>query len=186
MSDYQTNDPVERAILDFMADHPTVTTREIAAHCAAGEVARTRAFRNLRRAGVVKYAGRRNKEWLWTVLDADDRQELVAARRRGPEAAMWTAMRTLNVFSPADIAMALSSTGVAVSDRDIQSYCSALAQARYLAVLHRARSGGRKGQRSARYRLAKNTGPLPPLRKRKTVLVDQNEDRIVFAGGDLL
>jgi len=180
VSDYRTSDPIEREILDYMKEHPRVTSKDIAQNCSVGEVARLRAFRNLRRAGVVKEAGRDGKAWLWSVFELGDIQVRAAQKRSGKDGAIWAAMRTLNVFCPEDIMTALAGGGLDITRSDIQSYCTTLVQSKYLSVLARAKPG----TSSARYRLVKNTGPLPPVRKRMTVLVDPNEDRIVFAAGE--
>lgn len=180
MKDYQPKNEVERDILGFMKKHPEVTTRDIVENCAAGVVARQRAMSNLRRAGVVRFVRRENRIHFWSVFDLEDTQTRAAQKRSGKFGAMWVAMRTLSVFSPEDIMIVFAGSDLKVTISDIQSYCSALVQAKYLAVITRARPG----VKPARYRLIKNSGPLPPLRKRVTVLFDPNEDRIVFANGE--
>ena len=181
MTEYHPANETEKEILDFMSGHPRVTSKQIAAHVAAGKVRRQRCFSQLRTKGVIQYVGRKGREPLWSILTSEDIQKRATLKRASPEGAMWSAMRTLNVFGPQDLETTLQGAGPQISLRDIQSYCSTLVKSKYLAVLVRAKPDSH----SARYRLVKNTGPLPPTSKRVTVLVDPNEDRIVFAQGEL-
>lgn len=174
-------DAHEREIWAFLEKHPRVKSADIAAACAASEWKRQNYLRKLRRDGILKVCGHDKGAPVWTIFDIAGVAEFAASRRGSKEAAIWQAIRVLRTFTPADIAAALMSA-VDVTDREIQSYCSLLVRVKYLAVLSKAQAGGRP----ARYKLVRDTGPLPPVKKRIVVVVDGNEDRVVFAEGERL
>jgi len=98
------------------------------------------------------------------------------------EGRIWCAIRSARKFTPLDLRFSLSQGAEAISLEDIQRYCSMLARAGYLSVLRKARPD----KYIARYQLTNNSGPMPPVEKRVTVVIDTNKERIVYAPGGLL
>lgn len=172
---------LKQEIWDYLKAHPRVTRKDIAKACSASDWAREQYLRELRTLGILKRAGHDRGKPLWTIFDTADTVAYSAGRRGSTEAAIWQAMRALNVFTHHDLSAALASIET-VTNADIRAFCAMLQRARYLAIV----APGRGETSSPRYKLTKNTGPLPPVQKRMTVVVDANEDRIVYARGERL
>lgn len=96
--------------------------------------------------------------------------------RSSPEAALWTAMRTMRRFEPIDLITALKASDADVDLDAAKRYCNILLKARYLRCISKAVTG----RRDARYTLTIDSGPLPPVQRRMTVLVDPNEERVAW------
>ncbi|MGV6840007.1 MAG: hypothetical protein ACWA40_07405 [Planktomarina sp.] len=92
---------------------------------------------------------------------------------------MWRAMRMMAEFSPCDIAAHSSTDTVKVSEATAKTYCSHLLRSGYLRVLVKAIPG----KRQARYRLIKDTGPLPPKVQRVKRVFDQNSGQVMHVEG---
>lgn len=88
---------------------------------------------------------------------------------------IWRSMRMMAEFSPLDLAAHSSTDTVEVSEATVRSYCTHLLRAGYLRVLVKAVPG----KRQARYRLIKNTGPLPPKIQRVKQVFDPNLNQVV-------
>lgn len=100
----------------------------------------------------------------------DARPAEVPSARQSPEANMWRALRILRDASPRDLAAHATTETVQVDEAAAVRFCRMLCDAGYLRVMQKARPG----IRPARYRLVRDTGPLPPERRRITVVVDMN------------
>lgn len=91
---------------------------------------------------------------------------------------LWTAMRALKLFTVRELAVAATTSDIAVSEKTARSYVGLLVKAEYLAeVGHRVRSG-----QQARWKLmpAFNTGPQAPAAlNHESVLYDRNLGRTV-------
>ena len=84
--------------------------------------------------------------------------------------AMWRAMKIRRVFDAQQIASDASQGGVNCELGTAKTYCKRLCAAGYLTVQRKPHtSGGLTG-----YRLAKDTGPLPPAITRTKVVFDRN------------
>lgn len=92
------------------------------------------------------------------------------------EAALWTAMRTLRRFEPIDLIAALHGTQTVVSIEDARRYCRTLLRAGYLHCVRKAEPG----RLEARYLLRLDSGPIAPVLRRVSVLVDPNEQKITW------
>ena len=75
---------------------------------------------------------------------------------------------------------ALAGSDAPVIEADARKFCSVLLDAGYLKVVQKARS---HTDRPAIYLLVNNTGPLPPEIKRRQIVIDANQDRVVHVGG---
>lgn len=84
--------------------------------------------------------------------------------------AMWRAMKVRKVFDAEQLARDATQGAVTCTLATAKSYVSKLATAGYLRIEVKASPGGRL----ARYRLMKDTGPLPPAITRAKVVFDRN------------
>lgn len=88
---------------------------------------------------------------------------------------MWRAMKMLPSFSFVDLAVNASTEDAPVSAEDAKHYVKHLLRAKYLTVLQPATTHSK-----AIYRLARNTGPKPPMVTRAKVVFDPNLGRIAW------
>lgn len=98
---------------------------------------------------------------------------------RTAEQNMWAVMRRQGAFTPTDLTSLSNTDLVAVTLAEANSFCQMLVRAAYLRVVRTAIPG----KREATYRLIKNTGPLPPMPRRVSVVYDENEEKIVHIAG---
>lgn len=94
------------------------------------------------------------------------------AQVKSPEKSMWTTARKLPEFSPTDLVMYSNDADIQISEAEAKSYIQTLLKAGYLRVVCTAVPG----KRAARYKLVKDTGPHPPIKRRVYVVWDQNVD----------
>lgn len=179
MSDHTPTDPHELEIWTYLKAHPRITYAEVAANSSLSKAKRSNYLSKLRRLGLLKPCGREGTTQFFSMFSSRDVLERSTQKLATPEAEIWQVMRILGTFSPPDLSAALMASTIQISDRFIQEYCSVLMRANYLRVLAEARLG----TSPARYRLVKNTGPLPPERRRIHVLIDPNKDEIVYSKG---
>lgn len=85
---------------------------------------------------------------------------------------MWTTMRKLNGFSPADL---VSHCAVPVSDLDAAAYCRLLLATGYLRVTQKAKPP----HKPAIYRLVNKTGVLAPRHRRVSCIIDPNSGTVL-------
>lgn len=178
-ADHSPRDEHETEIWTYLKSHPRVTRSDILAACGVSEHRTDRFLRRLKRAGILRFDGREGSHSFLTVFRTGDVLARAAEKRQTPEAAIWQAMRTLTVFTVDDLSVALALRADITRDA-IRKYALMLARSKYLATVQR---GSRTGS-AERWRLIRDTGPLPPKRKRMAVVIDANEDRIVYARGE--
>lgn len=171
----------EKQVMAWLKKHTRVSRDDIVQACTGSKSSALNYMSKLQGEGVLTICGKDGRKNIYTIHDDSDLFRMTAEKRTGLEAALWRSMRIMRVFSPPDLQTTLIGSGVAYEAPQIQAYCSLLVRARYLAVLRKA------GKiHAAQYRLVNDTGPLPPIEKRMRVVVDENEDRIVYAGGERL
>lgn len=178
-ADHSPRDEHEAEIWTYLNSHPRVTRSDILAACGVTEHRTDRFLRRLKRAGILRPDGREGSHSYLTVLGTEEVLARSAERRGTPEGAIWQAMRTLSVFTTDDLSVALAGRPGITRDV-IRSYALMLARIKYLTTLQRCRGTGM----AERWRLVRDTGPLPPRRRRMMVVIDANEDRIVYARGE--
>lgn len=88
---------------------------------------------------------------------------------------MWRSMYMLGEFTHEDIASHATTQSVQVTKETAKSYVSMLLKCGYLKVLRKAEPV--KG-RLAKYRLVRNTGPLPPKVQRVKRIYDPNTHEV--------
>ncbi len=92
---------------------------------------------------------------------------------------LWRAMRRCPTFTPTDIMALANAGGVEVDPATAGAYCRLLYRAGYL----KRTSKGKRGISEPRFRLIRNTGPLPPRPRHLPALFDENLERITYALG---
>jgi len=88
---------------------------------------------------------------------------------------MWRAMKMLPSFNFLDIAVTAGTEEVRVTEQDAKDYVKHLWRAKYLAVLKPATK-----RTKAVYKLARNTGPKPPMVTRAKIVFDPNLGKIAW------
>ena len=96
---------------------------------------------------------------------------------------MWRTLRLVTRDTNArELAAHASTKDVAVDEAAARAYLCALDRAGYLDVTAQGKGTGAGGVQSRyRLRIARNTGPRPPMICRTKVIYDPNEDRVVYA-----
>lgn len=130
----------------------------------------------LRRMGLIRLHKREGTVNYFTVYDTKASAKLAAEKRGTREGAIWTVMRTMKDFTPQELLLAIEGADHRITKRFIERYCQVLVKAKYLAVQQKAVPG----KRAARYRLANDTGPLPPVQRQLVVLFDNNLEQAVW------
>lgn len=125
----------------------------------------------------------------WYVVTRDDQTLPTARDQYGrvlrettPQLVMWQSMRRLKTFNSADVLMHSNTPSQPVTKDEAHQFCAFLANAGYLSVLEKAQPG--KGK-LARYKLVRNTGPLPPREKRVRAVWDDNEQAYTYVAGEV-
>jgi hypothetical protein len=98
---------------------------------------------------------------------------------RTAEDNMWTSIRKLRSFTPAEVAAHSTTETVSVTRDQAALYCRALLGADYLTVTRKAAP---LMKREPIYRLVTETGPLPPVIARVRALRDPNTGQIIVLG----
>ncbi|MFV1492372.1 hypothetical protein VWX97_15565 [Phaeobacter sp. JH18-32] len=173
----------ERQIWSFIHDRIYFTIEDLASVCAVGAI-RTRFVSELRRHEIIREWGRSDGKIFYTTKTRQEAREHAKSMRATADGAIWITIRQQKKFRPIDIFAALSPARPDVSKDDILAYCRVLRAAGYLRPSARTRS--REMQDDTLLILIRDTGPLPPQKKRMTVVVDSNEDKIVYAPGGRL
>lgn len=173
----------EQAIWDYIHKRPYFTFEDIAMVCAVGAI-RTNFMRHLRKRGIIREWGRNEGKIFYSVKQPEDARTFAKDIRATGEGAIWTAIRHQKKFRPIDLFAALSPARPDIRLDDIIGFCRVLRNAGYLRASARLRS--RNLNSETNLLLLKNTGPLPPQQKRMTVVIDNNQDKIVYAPGGRL
>lgn len=171
----------EREIWDYLNRHPQVLRSDILRDCSPSEHKCDQYLRKLRKLGILTLIRREGSKAYYTIFGTNQLLEYAAGKRQSKEAAIWQAMRMLGVFTTEDLCAALAAFED-IKKADVRAYALMLGRAKYLTVMMR----DPQNHIAVRWRLTKDSGPLPPVQKRITAIVDNNEDRIVYARGERL
>ncbi len=169
----------EKAIWSYLTTHRYVTHADLKKHTEVSDWKRSNYIAKLRRLGILHDCARRGTTHVFTILDAEAAQRFAADRRNTLWGAMWTTIRISGPFTQAEVLEAIASIREDATPEKVRKYCAMLLKADYLAVVEKAKHGGR----GARYRLVKDTGPLPPVMRTLPCLVDPNVERAVYVAG---
>lgn len=171
----------EKEIWKFVSARDYFSFADIANVCPVESVGR-RFIQRLRRAGLLRDCGRKLGVRLMTVRKTIEIRENAKDKRTTKEGAVWSAIRQLRRFRPVDLFAALSPARQDISQDFILEYCRTLRRASYLRTASRTRNL----MAETPLVLIKNTGPLPPQKRSMTVVIDTNDDKIVYAPGGRL
>lgn len=178
----QPNDAAQRQMWAFMSNRARFTIADVMEACSVTEWQRANYFSKLTAAGKLHLCGREDRRSVYTILDTDAALAFASKKRQSNNGAIWGAIRTLKVFTVAELLLTICKADEGVTEAKVRKYVSLLLNAGYLTVLQRATPGGKL----ARYRRVKDTGPLPPLPKTKVVLIDSKQERVVHVAGEVL
>lgn len=95
---------------------------------------------------------------------------------------LWSTLRRLRTCTPSDLAAHATTTAHPADIEDAQAFLGSLLRAGYL----RCDRTARPGIREAVYRLIRNTGPLVPVLRRTTIMVDPNLGEVTYVAGGAL
>lgn len=99
---------------------------------------------------------------------------------------MWRSARMLTSFGPLDLAFHSTTPSVTVTEDMAMRFCQMLLKGGYLKVVRKAvvkRTRGSLIRTPAIYRLVRNSGPIPPIERRATVVFDANLGEYTFIAG---
>lgn len=173
--------PEEQAIWKYISERPYFTNDDVATICAS-ETIRTRFLNRLKQSGVMRVWGRSEGKAFLTVKTPEEARQEAKSKRATKEGALWTAIRQQRRFRPVDLLAALSAARPDISQKFILDYCRTLRRAGYVRTASRTRNL----KTETPLVLIKNTGPLPPQKRSMTVVIDTNDDKIVYAPGGRL
>ncbi|UWQ76802.1 hypothetical protein [Leisingera sp. M658] len=173
--------PEEQHIWDYISGRPYFSRSDVEMACAS-EIIRRRFLRRLQDAGIMRAWGSSQGRTLFTVKTAEEAREIAKDKRGSLEGIIWTAIRHQKRFKPLDLFAALAPARPEITLQLIVGYCRMLRLSGYIRVSARTRNLNA----DTPLFLIKNTGPLPPQKKRMTVIVDANDDRIIYAPGGRL
>ena len=172
---FEPADTDEAAFWTFARSVVRFSTEDVTRACGFTENKRNAILRNLMQSKLIWEWGRENRILYYTALTPKEQHARSKDLRRTKFGDIWTAIRIRRLFFPEDILASLVGNDIPITLRDVVDYCKMLQKAGYLQEVHQTRSA----TPNKRYRLVRNTGPLPPVKKRVAVVIDCNEDRIV-------
>jgi len=171
---------MEKTVWNYITGRDTFTYAELAAELPISRYTTRTFIRKLRESRHIRVAHTKGPQIFFTAKSVINKIGNQAQQRSTPEGAIWSAIRILGSYSASDVVCSLSGTNLSITLPQVRTYMQRLLQADYLHVVRRATPDS---GREAIYRLINDTGPLPPVIKRKRVVIDQNEDRVVFVEG---
>ena len=170
----------EQNIWGYINSRDKFSYAELEAHFPIPRYTIRTLVRQMKRMGCIRVAQTKGNRVYYTAKSVINEIENKVQKRSSPEGAMWTAIRMLGPYTAEDVACSLSGTDLNLSQQQVKTYMQRLLSAGYLRVVRRATPD--RG-REAVYLLINDTGPLPPIIRRKRVIIDQNEERVVFVEG---
>lgn len=176
---FTPKDDIEKAMWGYIASKESVTHADIKGAVDVTDYKRTNFVAKLKRDGLLKKCGKRGIHDLFTVHDAEALRKNDTEKRQSPQGGMWAGMRVLGNFTPIEIHKAILQRHPDITEMTVTKYCQQLLKAEYLRVVQTAKIG----VRPARYRLIKDTGPLPPQVKHKQVIIDGNSGEVAHVEG---
>lgn len=179
---YKAKHPTDQAMVDFMAQTEQFTYADIKQNVTSTQSRRANLVSSLVRQRLIFEVGREDGQKVWTTKKDNVGRAATKIKRGSNDGRIWSAMRTMGVFTPDELFAICANDDVKISFEYVRTYCRKLQTAGYFAVIEKARSGGR----SARYKLVRDTGPLPPAVKTLECVVDGNTDKAMYVSGGRL
>ena len=172
----------DELLKQFIATTDRFTREQMMALENVSRIAAKRFFARLKETGHLHMVAKIGSVPLYSTRDPGEIRDQAKDKRLSPQGRIWTAMRIARNFTPQDLQAGLGQSDDPVSLKQVQRFCSLLTEAGYLRATQKARNG----KHPAKYQLVRNTGPLPPTSKKLPVIVDENEERVVFVKGENL
>ncbi|UWQ34595.1 hypothetical protein K3555_08965 [Leisingera sp. M527] len=172
--------PTEMRVWDYVSARQFFTlegVREALPASSANE--RDRFFRRLKRAGQMKIWARDGNKTFWTVKSYSEFRQAVADHNNSNEGAIWIALRLMEFGTPRDILAAAHPARPELNQKIVTGYLKDLLQAGYL----RLQRGQQKLRPDTQVYLARDTGPIAPMKRSVRVMIDENLDKITWAAG---
>lgn len=185
MSQGRTSQEELHAAFVAVLERDGFTAEDIQRACGVTASVAARYVRNWTRTGIAELARREGHRRYFRIA-AHARGDIAEQRIReamigaqSPIGNMWRSMRMMAEFSPTDIAAHSCTDETPVTEADAAAYCRTLVVAGYLRVVRKAIPG----QRTATYRLIRNTGPRPPRERRVRAVYDDNLGQFTHVNG---
>jgi len=169
--------PEEAKIWRYIAKRPYFTTADVEAVFPLDPIMRTGFLRRLKAAKLIRYWGRDGAKVYYTTQSARDGRDAARDLRATVEGAIWTAIRIKKRFRPSDILTALRQSREEITMGDVTRYCRTLILAGFI----KPPKPTTRITGDTPLLLINNAGPLPPQKRSMTVIVDPNEDKIVYS-----
>lgn len=167
----------EQEIWDYIRHQPFFTKDDVDTASAGSPNSRDAFLKRLRDCGLVQVLHKGSSKVLYSAQSRDDARIAASELRAKPEGAIWQVMRINRRFTAQDLQAALFASRPDISAKKILDYCRVLRRAGYIT----AQGNPAKLLGTTSFTISKNTGPLPPVETKLTVLVDTNENKIVHA-----
>ena len=167
----------EQEIWDYIRHQPFFTKDDLDIASAGSPNSRDAFLKRLRDSGIVQVLHKGSSKVIYSAQSRDDARIAASELRAKPEGAIWQVMRINRRFTAQDLQAALFASRPDISAKKILDYCRVLRRAGYIT----AQGNPPKLLETTLFTISKNTGPLPPVETKLTVLVDTNENKIVHA-----
>lgn len=178
-ANYTPENEHEQVMWDFIVSKRSVTHADIKGAIDVTDYRRTNFVAKLKRLKVLQKCGKVGIHDSFTVHGTEALRKNHTEKRQSPQGGMWASMRVLGNFTPIEVHRAINQRHPDVAEKTVTMYCQKLLKADYLRVVQTAKIG----VRPARYKLIKDTGPLPPQVKHKQVIIDGNDGTVVHVEG---
>ncbi|MEP1330131.1 hypothetical protein [Pseudophaeobacter sp.] len=167
----------ERKIWTFISGRAYFTTEDVAAAFPTDPVMVTGFVRSLQAGKVVRFWGSEKGRKLYTTNDPKTARNAAKDLRSTTDGAIWSSIRIKRRFRPADLYAALLQSRDDIAQEDITKYCRTLVQAGFVKPPRPCK----RVSKDTPLALVKDAGPLPPQTRRVTVIIDPNEEKIVYS-----
>ncbi|MVO16829.1 hypothetical protein [Parasedimentitalea huanghaiensis] len=167
----------EAKIWRYIAKRPHFTNADVESVFPQDPIMRTDFLRRLKAAKVIRFWGREDGKVYFTTQSAKEGRDTARDLRSTTEGAIWTAIRIKRRFRPSDVLNALRQSREDVTLGDVTRYCRTLAKAGFI----KPPKPNARITADTPLLLIINAGPLPPQKRSVTVIVDPNEDKIVYS-----
>lgn len=167
----------ERKIWSFISGRAYFTTEDVAAAFPTDPIMVSGFVRRLQAGKVVRFWGTEKGRKLYTTNDPKSARNAARDLRRTVEGAIWTAIRIKRRFRPTDLYSALLQSRDDITQEGITRYCRTLVQASFV----KPPKPCKRVTKDTPLALVHDAGPLPPQTRRVTVIIDPNEEKIVYS-----
>lgn len=169
--------PEEVEIWQYITGRAYFTFEDVVAAFPKDPLMTASFIRRLTAGKVIRFWGANNGQKLYSAKGLKTERTVAQDLRSTTEGAIWTAIRIKRRFRPSDLLAALRQSREGISQDEITKYCRTLIQAGFI----KPPKPTKRVSQDTPLVLVKNAGPLPPQTRRVTVIIDPNEDKIVYS-----